>query len=714
MTIKRAELKTIGVAIAAGLSFAIMLLLRDSIYAVFEFQDYLPFQTIIKFFSFAMCFSIVFLGAVFFVQTLTRQRLLSAALFIVIGLLELADMLSLWGMSFLYRDAGNTYNYGVISSVGQLVMALGIFIIFTRDDRQVRASARGVPFTLALVGGALLCASVRFVMHEFPEFMESNAYDMIHNAMRMLTLGLLTMSIIMVMYRHREARPQALLLIIQSLIFLFFANIALMISRTAWDTDMIVGYLYNLVGYYYLLRGIYYVTIEEPHRQQKQAEERINFLAYHDELTGLSNRRLLRERLDSELTRARSSGKKMAVILLDIDRFKTINDTLGHSVGDEILVAVAGRLQSIVPYPECVFRMGGDEFTIILPYLRTTEEATATAEAVMRLFHSPIMLQDAEYHITISLGISFYPDNGDSVDVLVKNADVAMYSAKAQRNDFKLFAPQMNERAGERLRLENDLRKALEQRQFVLMYQPLVELETGRVVGVEALVRWNYPERGMIPPGEFIPLSEETGFILPLGEWVLSEACRQNRQWQDEGIPPIIVSVNLSMRQFKQYQLVERVRAILMETGLEAKYLELEITESLTTEVDYAVETLNKLKALGVRISVDDFGTGYSSLVYLKKLPIDKLKIDRSFVSDILHDNNDAAIVSTIAAMAKHLKLRITAEGVETMDQLEFLKEQHCEEAQGFYFSEPIPALEFAEWIQTQGSQKNKVQLALG
>ncbi len=484
--------------------------------------------------------------------------------------------------------------------------------------------------------------------------------------MRLATIGLLALSIIMVMYRHREERPQSLLLIVQSLIFFFVANIELMISRTNWDTDMAAGHLYNLIGYYFLLRGIYYVTLEEPHRQQKQAEERINYLAYHDELTGLSNRRLLKERLDSELTRAKSSGKKMAVILLDIDRFKTINDTLGHSAGDQILVAVAGRLQSIVPYPECVFRMGGDEFTIILPYLRTTGEATATAEAVMRLFHSPIVIDDAEYHITISLGISFYPHDGDSVDVLVKNADVAMYSAKAQRNDFKLFTPQMNERAGERLRLENDLRKALEQHQFTLMYQPLVELETGKAVGVEALVRWNHPERGMIPPGDFIPLSEETGFILPLGEWVLHEACRQNRQWQDEGMTPIIVSVNLSMRQFKQYQLVERVAAILRETGLEARYLELEITESMTTEVDYAVETLNKLKALGVRISVDDFGTGYSSLIYLKKLPIDKLKIDRSFVSDILHDSNDAAIVTTIAAMAKHLKLRITLKGWKT------------------------------------------------
>lgn len=697
----RSELKTVGAAAAAGASFLLLLLLRRDVYTVFDAESYLMMHIIIKFFSFAMCFSIVFLGAIFFVHTLSRQRLYSAALFLVVGMMELCEALTTWGgLSIPFGEQGEISLYSLVSASGQLVMALGILLIFTREDKQQMAPVRLLLFSSALAGGIALCVLASQAPRMFPLVFGGEGYIMMLETCQLITIVLLILTIFMIMYRNRADKPQALLLIVQGLLFFLFASLQFMISSADGDTDMLAGQLYNLLGYYYLLRGIYYVTLEEPHRRHRQAEERINFLAYHDELTGLSNRRLFQERLGEELVRARSSGKKMAVILLDIDRFKTINDTLGHSFGDQILSAVAGRLQRIVPYPNCVFRMGGDEFTIILPYLRLPEEAIQTAEALMRLFHSPIAIGEAEYHITISLGISLYPDDGDSVEQLVKNADVAMYSAKAQRNDFKRFTPQMNERAGERLALENDLRRALEHTQFKMNYQPLVELETGRVVGVEALVRWQHPQRGMIPPGDFIPLSEETGFILPLGEWVLREACRQNKQWQDEGLPKMMMSVNLSMRQFKQYKLVERVAAILRETGLEARYLELEITESMTTEVDYAVETLTRLKALGVRISVDDFGTGYSSLIYLKRLPIDKLKIDRSFVSDVMHDSNDAAIVSTIAAMAKHLKLRITAEGVEDAAQLEFLRRQQCEEAQGYFFGRPMPPTDFAAWLQ--------------
>lgn len=704
----RSELKTIGAAVAAGTSFVLLLLMRKDVYSIFDVKSYLILHIIIKFFSFAMCFSIVFLGAIFFIHTLSRQRLHAAALFLVVGMMELCEALTSWGgLSVPFGDSVEVSLYSLVSASGQLVMALGITFIFVRKDKVLGASVRLLLFPAALACGVTLCLIAWQAPRWFPLVFDGEGYVLARSALQLAAILILLLAIFLIMYRNRTEKPQALLLIVQGLLFFVFANLQFMLSSVDWDSDMLAGQLYNLIGYYFLLRGVYYVTIEEPHRRQQLAEERINFLAYHDELTGLSNRRLFKERLEEELVRASSSGKKMAVILLDIDRFKTINDTLGHSFGDQILTAVAGRLQSIVPYPNCVFRMGGDEFTIILPYLRVPEEAVKTAEAIMRLFHSPIAIGEAEYHITISLGIAFYPNDGDSVEQLVKNADVAMYSAKAQRNDFKLFTPEMNERAGDRLALENDLRRALEQGQFKLNYQPLVELETGRVVGVEALVRWHHPQRGMIPPGDFIPLSEETGFILPLGEWVLREACRQNKQWQDEGLPPMIMSVNLSMRQFKQYKLVERVAGILQETGLAARYLELEITESMTTEVEYAVETLTRLKALGVRISVDDFGTGYSSLIYLKRLPIDKLKIDRSFVSDVLHDSNDAAIVSTIAAMAKHLKLRITAEGVEDVHQLEFLRRQQCEEAQGYYFGKPMQPTDFSSWLQEHKRLRN-------
>ena len=367
-----------------------------------------------------------------------------------------------------------------------------------------------------------------------------------------------------------------------------------------------------------------------------------------------------------------------------------------------MLQAVSDRLRDAVGKPDRLFRMGGDEFVVLLPEIASTDQATAQkhAESLMGLFDAPFVLGEAEYHVTISLGISFYPQDGESVDVLLKNADTAMYSAKAHRNEFSSYTPEMNMKAHDRLRLESDLRRALEQEQFMLTYQPLVNLQSGKVVGVEALVRWHHPQRGLLPPGEFIPLTEENGLILPLGEWVLRAACKQNKAWQDAGLPPMMMSVNLSMRQFRQHQLAERIRTILEQIGMEPRYLELEITESMTSDVEFATETLASLKKLGVQISIDDFGTGYSSLVYLKKFPIDKLKIDRSFVSELSENGSDAAIVTTITSMAKHLKIKVTAEGVENDDQIRFLRERNCEEAQGFYFTKPIPANLFEHWYR--------------
>ena len=390
------------------------------------------------------------------------------------------------------------------------------------------------------------------------------------------------------------------------------------------------------------------------------------------------------------------------MFLLDIDRFKTINDALGHSFGDQMLQAVSERLRLAADRSNQVFRMGGDEFVVLVPDIKQTEmeQVDQQAKALMGLFDAPFVLDEAEYHITISLGISFYPQDGESVDVLLKNADTAMYSAKAHRNEYSNYEPEMNRKAHDRLRLESDLRRAIDEEQFTLAYQPLVNLNTGKVVGVEALVRWHHPQRGLLPPGEFIPLTEENGLILQIGEWVLGAACRQNKAWQDAGLPPMMMSVNLSMRQFRQHQLADRIKSILEQSGMPPRYLELEITESMTSDVEFAADTLSSLKELGVQISIDDFGTGYSSLISLKRFPIDKLKIDRAFVNDLTQGGSDAAIVSTITSMAKNLKLKVTAEGVENDEQIKFLRERNCEEAQGFYFTKPIPANLFENWYR--------------
>jgi len=393
-------------------------------------------------------------------------------------------------------------------------------------------------------------------------------------------------------------------------------------------------------------------------------------------------------------------NSRVAILLLDIDRFKTVNDALGHTFGDALLQRISDRLQLAAAKPDHVFRMGGDEFAVIMPDLELHDTAEKLAQRIMGMIDKPILLGEAEYHVTISLGISFYPQDGNSVDVLMKNADTAMYQAKKNRNEFQSYKPEMNQEAYDRLRLESDLRQGLEQEQFTLAYQPLVNLSSGKIVGVEALVRWQHPQRGLLPPGEFIPLTEDNGLILPLGEWVLRAACKQNKAWQDAGLPPMIMAVNLSMRQLRQDKLADRIKSILEQTGMTPQYLELEITESMTSDFEFASEILTELKAIGVQISIDDFGTGYSSLGNLKKFPVDKLKIDRSFVTDITKDGSDAAIVTTITSMARHLNLKVTAEGVETDEQIRLLREGNCEEAQGFYFSKPIPANMFENWYR--------------
>lgn len=392
----------------------------------------------------------------------------------------------------------------------------------------------------------------------------------------------------------------------------------------------------------------------------------------------------------------------MQYFFLDLDRFKAINDTLGHSIGDLLLQSVAERLKACIRSSDTVARLGGDEFVVVLPDLREGAHAAATvAQKILKSISNPFVIRDTELHTTASIGISLSPDDGIANEDLIANADVAMYRAKESgRNNFHFFAPEMNDSAYERLAMENNLRRALERQEFVLYYQPQVNSETGRIIGAEALVRWRRQGMGLVPPGMFIPIAEESGLIVAIGEWVLQEACRQNNAWQQEGFSPIPVAVNLSAVQFRQKNLTDLVANALQETGLDPRWLELEITESgIMQNAEAAVNTLHSLKQMGLKLSIDDFGTGYSSLSYLKRFPLDKLKIDQSFVRDITTNPDDAAIVTAIIGMAKSLKLRVIAEGVETKGHLDFLTSNGCVEIQGYYFGKPVPADEFGRLL---------------
>jgi diguanylate cyclase (GGDEF)-like protein/PAS domain S-box-containing protein len=437
----------------------------------------------------------------------------------------------------------------------------------------------------------------------------------------------------------------------------------------------------------------HYVGVFNDISQYKDYEARLEFLANHDPLTRLPNRILLHDRLEEAVVRAKRQDEMVCVIFIDLDQFKVINDSLGHGIGDKLLQEVTLRLLANVRESDTVGRLGGDEFTVILEQLRNTDEATLIAQQLLESLTTPMKIEDHQLYISGSIGISIYPQDGADVPTLLKHADTAMYRAKEEgRNRYKFFSADMNLRAQEFMVMANSLHAALEKNELFLEYQPRIDLSNNKIVGVEALLRWNHPTLGRIPPDKFIPLAEETGLIIPIGEWVIRTACRQGKAWIDAGYA-LQMAVNLSVRQFRKQGLVDCILETAGKTGYPLHMLEVEITESLMMHDPQSVEaTLEELSGRGIRIAIDDFGTGYSSLNYLKQFPIDYVKIDKSFVQDIPDDQDSVAIVRTIIAMAKNLRLSLIAEGVETEQQRDLLRAEGCEEAQGDYFSRPIPA----------------------
>lgn len=420
-------------------------------------------------------------------------------------------------------------------------------------------------------------------------------------------------------------------------------------------------------------------------------EQAVRHMAYHDNVTGLFNRTYFNGRLDELIAESTQSETGLAVLFLDVDHFKMINDTVGHAFGDNVLMEIGRRLSARLVNGETISRFGGDEFTIIVPNLTAHQYAQHIAEEVFQLFQQPFVLKDSEYFISTSIGIAIYPDHGEDATTLVKNADMAMYRAKEEgKNNYRFYDRSLNP-AEDRMEIKNSLGRALERDEFQVHYQPQVEASTGRIIGLEALIRWHHPKRGMIPPASFIPVAEETGLIVPIGERVLRMVCSQSKVWQAAGLPPIRIAVNLSPRQFSQKNLAERIKAILAETRLDPKYLELEITENMAMK-DNNLATLQELRNMGITISIDDFGTQYSSLSYLKRLPVNKIKIDRSFVNGISKDQKDEAIILAMLLIARRLNLTVIAEGVETRDQFHFLQNNDCTDIQGYLFHKPQPA----------------------
>ncbi|MFQ5894839.1 MAG: putative bifunctional diguanylate cyclase/phosphodiesterase [Nitrospinota bacterium] len=460
---------------------------------------------------------------------------------------------------------------------------------------------------------------------------------------------------------------------------------------------------------FFMLYGTLLFVARARRKTIKRHEKELSNLAYYDSLTSLPNRQLFYERLHQTVARAKRHGTRAAIMFLDLDEFKRVNDTLGHEAGDLLLQAVAQRMKGCLRESDMVARLAGDEFTVVLDDITQEQDAVRVAQTIIKAFSMPFKVEGQELFFTPSIGISLYPSDGTDVEALVKRADISMYRAKAEGgNGFKLYDRAMEALTFRRLRLENSLRKALEKGKLVLHYQPQADLTTGEIIGFEALLRWEDPEAGMISPSKFIPVAEDTGLIVPIGEWVLRTACWQNKAWQEQGFPPIRVNVNLSARQLREKRLAETVAQILEETGLSPNCLVLEVTESAAMrDADHAIAMMKSLKEMGVKLSIDDFGIGYSSMSFLKRFPIDKLKIDRSFVRGIPADRDDAAITTAIIALAASLKLEAIAEGVETDEQLSFLAAQGCHSAQGYILAPPMPPAEvFAQWFLAKWKEK--------
>ncbi|MES2352973.1 MAG: EAL domain-containing protein [Pseudomonadota bacterium] len=432
------------------------------------------------------------------------------------------------------------------------------------------------------------------------------------------------------------------------------------------------------------------------------AESRIQFLAYHDGLTALPNRTMFTQILGHGLSLARRHNKKLAVLFLDLDRFKAINDTLGHEAGDSLLQEVARRLKDCLRKSDTVARFGGDEFVVLLEEIPDTNHISIVATKILNALVKPMTLANQELHVTASVGISIFPEDGQDEQSLMKNADIALYRTKeGGKNSFRLYSEQMNTYSFQRLAMESDLRHALEHDEFELYYQIKLDLRSNDVTGMEALLRWNHPRDGMVSPAQFLAIAEETGLIVPIGKWVLRTACMQNKAWQDEGLPHLRVAVNLSARQFADESLLRDVIQTLEETGLPPDCLELEITESMVMRApEKAVQILTELKALGVQLAIDDFGVGYAALANIKRFPVDTIKVDRSFINNIAKQGEEKSLTEAIIAMGKTLSLTVVAEGVETQEQYDFLREKACDEFQGFYFSKPLEQSKFVELLR--------------
>lgn len=682
----------VGIIVISYLLTTLAIIYKEPLYGIFGEANYLSIHVIMEIFIVVVSFTIAIQAWIMFPHVLSSYRLWLGALFLAIGVVEVLHLISYKGMPVFITES-SPYKATWFYMVGRITQAIGLLIIVTTRDRKVSPKWRWLAYLFAIIYAYIWAVIIFNENPLLPELVvDGQGTTILKNSLQYIAILLQVICIVLVIGKlNRNSKESLHLMLLVASVYLIMGDSMFTSYKSVYDITNFLGHVFQLTGYYFLMLAFYLTSVEEPFQKQREAKMQLRYIAYHDELTKLPNGRFFKEKLDEELRK--KSEQKKAILLLDIDRFKTINESLGHSFGDLVLRGVAQRLLQILPTHLFITRMGGDEFTILLDF-QNEAEVRSICRQIQNAMNEPFQIQHLLLNVTLNIGVAVYPEHGLNETDLLKHAHIAMNEAGKEVSRFKFYRDDMDKLLLDKLVLEQDLHKALAGGEFFLVYQPQVDLRTGRIMALETLLRWKHQERGLISPGDFIPLAEETGLIIPIGEWVLREACRQLKEWHRIGLPPIGISVNLSTRQFFQQNMVEIVEDILTETELPPHYLELEITESMTMDVKNAISILQELKELGVTIAVDDFGTGYSSLHYLRDLPIDRLKIDQSFVQDIIHGKREAEIISMIVSIAQHLQLEVIAEGVEHVEQLRFLKENSCQQIQGYFFSPPLPAEE--------------------
>lgn len=642
--------------------------------------------------------------------------------FLAVGLLDFGHAMSFRGMPDLVTPSGpeKAIEFWLMA---RYTAALTMLVAAFRPIRPLRAAWHRYALLALALSWVVLCYGVELFMPGiWPRtFIEGHGLTAFKVLAEYGVIALTAAVAYGFMYRRDEQVEFSTNDLCTGALITILSEASLTLYGSDHDVFILLGHLYKVAAYFFIYRSVFVPSVRDSYRrlsvemeERKEAEQQLEFLAYHDVLTKLPNRTLARDRLSQALADAKRHDRLVALVMLDLDHFKTVNDSLGHKTGDQLLRVVADLLTRNLRQTDTVCRPGGDEFIMILKDLPDVETATPVITKLIEELGKPLHINGNELSISASMGVAMAPHDGEDFDTLLQRADTAMYRAKEEgRNTYRFFDDRMNAESVERLTMRNGLRRALDQRQFVLYYQPQVDLSTGRVFGVEALIRWQHPEWGLVPPGRFIPVAEDSGLIVPIGDWVIEEACRQARVWLDKGYPPLTVAVNLSALQFKRGQVEQVVQRALQASGLPASHLELELTESVLVNDPEGVQArLKGLKALGVKLAIDDFGTGYSSLSYLKRFSVDKLKIDQSFVRDLERHAEDVAIVKAIIQIAGSLSMATIAEGVETAAMGQQLRALGCEEGQGYWFAKPMPAETFEAWLTQNLQQTAQAQVS--